>query len=502
MATPVKRSNVEFSKRVFLDRLTTDNQKLMQPADIDAGPGNPYLYAGVGDSGNFGAGFDCSGIAGVVGGIALYGPQYFDHGYRRLFSTESFPGPLEGFRRVSRDDLLGHPYPIKVAIHHGGGGPNSHMNIEIDGWLMESNGSHGVCTRGHGAISQDSDYWNDWWVHDGPIDEDTTWRQPMGYPRGVDYAGGRIAGAALKAAGISFACRYLSDGGPSLPGKQLLTTEDDDLIANGVAVVSNWETTADRMLGGYAAGKVDAQAARDWVVKCGGPADGVIYFSADWDASPEQQGAINDYLRACGDVLGGAEHVGIYAGYWPLTRALDAGVARWAWQTEAWSGTNRDARVNIMQRNSLGYLTIAGVPCDVNEAHTDNFGQWGTRSAPTPVPTTPSTGGNPAPTLDPDADPGNSDLRVLSIWQQVRVRWAVLRKLTLVEAVGELLNQLTGPQGKGWPQLGKNAKGENLTLVDAVAALRADVAELNAKLDAAPKAKPAKKSQPRKATKP
>lgn len=36
----------------------------------------------------------------------------------------------------------------------------------------------------------------------------------------------------------------------------------------------------------------------------------------------------------------------------------------------------------------------------------------------------------------------------------------------------EVWEQLRGPHGKGWPQLGKNAKGEYLTLVDAVAELR------------------------------
>lgn len=39
----------------------------------------------------------------------------------------------------------------------------------------------------------------------------------------------------------------------------------------------------------------------------------------------------------------------------------------------------------------------------------------------------------------------------------------------------EVWEQLRGPNGKGWPQLGKNSKGENLSLVDSVAALRGDV---------------------------
>ncbi len=71
----------------------------------------------------------------------------------RLFSTETFPGPFQGFRKTSRADLLTGTYPIKVCIMHGGGGPDSHMNVSIDGWLMESNGDHGTCTTGSGAAA-------------------------------------------------------------------------------------------------------------------------------------------------------------------------------------------------------------------------------------------------------------------------------------------------------------------------------------------------------------
>lgn len=47
----------------------------------------------------------------------------------------------------------------------------------------------------------------------------------------------------------------------------------------------------------------------------------------------------------------------------------------------------------------------------------------------------------------------------------------------------ETWEQLRGPGGKGWPQLGKNAKGQNLSLVDAVAALRREIVLVNQKLD-------------------
>lgn len=52
-----------------------------------------------------------------------------------------------------------------------------------------------------------------------------------------------------------------------------------------------------------------------------------------------------------------------------------------------------------------------------------------------------------------------------------------------IDALQDVWTQLRGPKGKGWPQLGKNAKGQDLTLVDAVAALRHDVARVDKKLE-------------------
>jgi hypothetical protein len=259
----------------------------------------------------------------------------------------------------------------------------------------------------------------------------------MGYPLGLDYAGGRPSGQALKDAGVTFVCRYLSDGGPGLPGKLLMPDEAADLVAHGIEIVSNWETTADFMLGGYNQGKQDATAAVHMVVHCGGPKDGVIYFSCDFDEAEGQQGTINDYLRACGDVLGGPEHVGIYGAYWVGMRALNAGVAHYFWQTEAWSGGNVDYRINIMQRNGLGYKYVGGTQCDINEAHNPNYGQWGHTSVePPPKP-------EPPPIVP---DPGTPNYQVLSY------------------------EQLAGPRGldqygHGWPQLGDRS------IVDALAVI-------------------------------
>lgn len=189
---------------------------------------------------------------------------------------------------------------------------------------------------------------------------------------GLDYAGGRPGGKAIAAAGYGFVCRYLSAGGAGLPGKLLTAEEYADLVTHGVAVAVNWETTADRMKGGRAAGVKDAQAADAQIRVVGYPADRPIYFSADWDATPAQQAAIDDYLRGAASVVG-PDRVGIYGGYWVVKRCLDNDTARWAWQTGAWSGGNRDPRAHIYQR--IGTTTVGGVPCDVNEALAADFGQ-------------------------------------------------------------------------------------------------------------------------------
>lgn len=248
---------------------------------------------------------------------------------------------------------------------------------------------------------------------------------------GLDYAGGRPAGVDILAAGYTFVCRYLTDGGPDLPGKLLTPEEADDLRAAGVEIVSNWESWADRMLEGYSAGVQDATSALGRLARCGGPSDRPVYFSADWDVSEDEQPAIDDYLRGAASVLG-ADNVGIYGGYWPVKRALDADAARWAWQCQAWSGGRVDPRIHILQRNNDGYATVAGIECDINQALRPDYGQWSG---------TPSNGDEMTPEQAQQLD---------EIWQQLR-----------------------GPNGAGWPQLGTDSQGRNLTLVDGLAKLLA-----------------------------
>ncbi|MGW4243295.1 DUF1906 domain-containing protein [Nocardia sp. NPDC004722] len=254
---------------------------------------------------------------------------------------------------------------------------------------------------------------------------------------GLDYAAGRPAPSAIRAAGYDFVVRYLSDGGPTLPGKLLTPAEADDLRAHDISIVSNWETTAARMLDGYGAGVTDAHSALAQVLRCGGRADRPIYFSADFDATPQQQVPINDYLNGAAEVLGRA-NVGIYGGYWPVSRALDAGTATWAWQTVAWSGGNVDPRIAIFQTGEQ--VTVDGVQCDVNQTDRADFGQWDVN------------------TEEPDLTPEQDE---------------VLRDIQI---------QLRGPGLSGWPQLGTDAQGHHRTVVDGLAAALTEINELRTEI--------------------
>lgn len=185
---------------------------------------------------------------------------------------------------------------------------------------------------------------------------------------GVDYAWSHPSPASLKAARVEFACRYLAVD----ETKSLSAAEAKALAAAGIWSVVVWESTANRMLGGKAAGVADAKAAAAQATAAGQPAGRPIYFAADFDATEAQQPQINAYLDGAASVIGAAR-VGIYGGYYPVKRALDVGKAKWAWQTIAWSGGQWDPRAHIRQG---AQKSIGGVSCDLNTSMATDFGQW------------------------------------------------------------------------------------------------------------------------------
>jgi hypothetical protein len=199
---------------------------------------------------------------------------------------------------------------------------------------------------------------------------------------GLDYSAGRPRGAAIRAAGYGFVVRYLENG---LSGRaNLSAAEAADLRGAGVAVALVWERKIngqpDRATEGYDVGVADARAALAAADACG-LSGWPIYMAIDFDIPDYAPGSSDPRakLGPCGDYLAGAMSVlgrgkmGLYGGFYAVSRALDAGLATYAWQTAAWSGGQVDPRIHLFQR--VGYVTVDGVQCDVNEARRGNFGQ-------------------------------------------------------------------------------------------------------------------------------
>ena len=153
----VLRTNVDFAKRIFNERV-----------------GNDYVYGGVWDPDDPDVGTDCSGLVVAILDACVNGPRmtWSRHG----MTTESWRpievGQVGPFGTITVASPADFPpdAAVKVALHHGpGGGAASHMWAECDGVRMESNGSDG-CVTGNQAMSvYDTSYANDWAYLPGPI---------------------------------------------------------------------------------------------------------------------------------------------------------------------------------------------------------------------------------------------------------------------------------------------------------------------------------------------
>ena len=199
--------------------------------------------------------------------------------------------------------------------------------------------------------------------------------------RGIDYAWAdpKPAPSCLLQSGVKFVMRYFSHD----PAKDLAQAELDALLAAGISVGIVWETTAGRMLAGYGAGQADASEADLRATRLG-MAGIPLYFACDFDAAPADQAAISAYLDGVAGVIG-RPRTGMYSGYWPMSRAFDAGDITWGWQTYAWSGGNWDQRAQLRQVQNN--VTVCGVSADWDESQTADFGQFprpGTAPQPPP----------------------------------------------------------------------------------------------------------------------
>jgi len=197
---------------------------------------------------------------------------------------------------------------------------------------------------------------------------------------GYDYTA-RIAPAALKAANCAVVFRYTMPQTPYWV-KALRNAEAQELLAAGIPIVSNFESSANREGGGAQAGHDDAVTLLgDWHV-LGAPPGLIGWFSADWDVQPDEVPAVLAYLNAAASVLGGKKYVGCYGGLRAVKAAADAGFG--IWQTVAWSGGQWDPRA--VARQTGRQLIVGGVQVDENVIiNLAALGAWGgPASTPTP----------------------------------------------------------------------------------------------------------------------
>lgn len=203
-------------------------------------------------------------------------------------------------------------------------------------------------------------------------------------PLGVllDYAGGVLPAADIRAAGAAGAIRYVSDRRPGaawMLGKPIQLAEARDLHSNGLAIVSCYQygkqSTAD-WLGGESAGVEHAQRGWQLHTAAGGPGGAPIYASIDDDPSVEQyRQQVAPYLHGWESVLG-HQRVGVYANSKVIDWALQDGLGSYFWQHNWGSPEGFTHPAANLHQVEIDKRKVGGVGVDVNQILQPQFGQW------------------------------------------------------------------------------------------------------------------------------
>lgn len=186
---------------------------------------------------------------------------------------------------------------------------------------------------------------------------------------GLDYVTGPPI-ADLKAAGVTFVCRYLSFENDQTRVKILNPVEAKTLSDAGIAIVSLYEWYANRPLEGFASGVQDAHIAQSQHTACGGPVDRPLYFAVDIDVDGSQ---VVEYFRGAASIIG-LHRVGVYGSYRVTKYLFDNNLITWGWQTYAWSDGAWEPRAHIQQYQNG--MNIAGHSVDFDRSIKSDFGQW------------------------------------------------------------------------------------------------------------------------------
>ncbi len=183
---------------------------------------------------------------------------------------------------------------------------------------------------------------------------------------------------AIKAAGLSFVCRYL---------KNMRSHEVAALHAAGLSIVCIFESTATRSLEGADAGTADAKTAMGQMRALGAPSSAAIYATVDSDAGEADLAAIEAYFVAFDAVLWGHCKIGGYADGTVISRLRADGMPYcWLAGASGWDGSRDFIDPTMMQGPTIAADTEhewhgenwPALPFDYdpNLAFTDDYGQW------------------------------------------------------------------------------------------------------------------------------
>lgn len=213
----------------------------------------------------------------------------------------------------------------------------------------------------------------------------------------IDFAHRLVEPEAIKAAGFAGALVYVSELRPGATFDFKPVTRDyaDRLRSAGLQIVScyqfgkpGWANSPSDFTRGYDGGVADARTALRLHTAAGGPDSAPIFFSVDEDIDAKTwRSQALQWFRGINTVLG-TERTGIYGGVRQLGWAISDDVIghstspgrRWAWQTRAWSGGDREPAAVLFQREMVtatdpGFM-IDDVHVDVDDVLAPDFGQW------------------------------------------------------------------------------------------------------------------------------
>jgi hypothetical protein len=213
----------------------------------------------------------------------------------------------------------------------------------------------------------------------------------------LDEAWSKVDPAQIKAAGYVGVLVYLSRDVSKCATAAYIAA----CHAVGLGVAFVFEDSAQRALGGAAAGLADGQYANAQADGLGVPADLPLYAAVDFDVTPAQMPTVVAYVRAFGSVRRPGRGYGSTA----LVDALVAAGIPHDWQTCAWSGSTVNSRAAIYQRlkptTGLAGSFDEDVILDAADA-----GFWFPTPTPVPQPVpVPAPAPSPVPAVSPAVTP-------------------------------------------------------------------------------------------------